>query len=179
MPNEKFATDRDAMTKAASLASREKNVPAPLRNVLFICSDNSRASIIAEALLKRRGSNYFRVFSGGGAPMADIHPMTHQVLTAQRVWRPELKSKSWGEFLRHDSPQMDFIISLGERAPDGLPSRWPGNPRVMHWRIHEPICDGNAEEIAHAFRKTFTELETRIKLFTLVNTKESIRRAAA
>jgi protein-tyrosine-phosphatase len=157
----------------------EQRWQRPARNVLFICSDNARASIIAEALLKRWGGRHFQAYSAGSAPAAEVHPLTQQVLSTQRVWRPELKSKSCEEFLRSDSPQMDFIISLGERAPDGLPTGWPGNPRIMHWRITEPVLDGTPTERTHAFKKTFTELETRVRLFTLVNTRELGRRAAA
>ena len=169
----------NAVSRLALSSSAENKMPPSVRNVLFICPDNSRASIIAEALLKRWGCGSFQAFSAGNTPTPVVHPMIHQLLVAQRVWRPELKSKSWHEFLRPDAPRMDFIISLGDRAPDGLPSRWPGNPRVMHWRVSEPLGDGTAVESAQAFRRTFTELETRIKLFTLVNTRKSIRRAAA
>ena len=74
---------------------------------------------------------------------------------------------------------MDFVISLGSRAPDGMPSSWPGNPRVIHWRISEPQTDGSQKENLRAFRKAFTELETRIKLFVLVNERKARKKIAA
>jgi hypothetical protein len=74
---------------------------------------------------------------------------------------------------------MDFVISLGSQAPDGLPSSWPGNPRVIHWRISEPRVDERLAESVRALRKTFRELETRINLFVLVNQRETLRKIAA
>ncbi|MBV8135154.1 MAG: hypothetical protein JO121_05855 [Deltaproteobacteria bacterium] len=74
---------------------------------------------------------------------------------------------------------MDFVISLGYRAPDGLPSTWPGNPRIIHWRISEPGVEGGPAENMRALRKTFSELETRINLFVLVNRKEKLGKTAA
>ena len=73
---------------------------------------------------------------------------------------------------------MDFVITLGERAPDGAPMQWPGNPQTLHWRITGPDT-ATPTEVPHVFRKAFTELETRIRLFVLVYRKEKIKRAVA
>jgi hypothetical protein len=60
-----------------------------------------------------------------------------------------------------------------------MPSSWRGDPRVIHWRISEPRADGGQKENIRAFRKTFTELETRIKLFVLVNERKARKQIAA
>ena len=148
-------------------------------NVLFLCRDNSTLSIIAEALLKRWGGKLFRAFSAGLQAASGINPMAAQVLKSQRVWRDDLRPRSCDEFAAPTAPPMEFVSSVGERPPEGLPSAWPGNPRVMHWRITEPLIDGGAAAQANGIRKSFAELETRIKLFTLVNGRETTRRAAA
>jgi hypothetical protein len=71
------------------------------------------------------------------------------------------------------------VIGLGEHWPEGLPSAWPGNPHILHWDIREPKADGDAAEKKRAFNKMLTELETRIRLFVLVNEKETQTRPAA
>jgi len=173
------ATKEPDVQRSASASAETRAPVTTCRNVLFLCPDNSCASIFAEAILRNCARGSFQAFSAGSKPIAEIHPLTVNVLKSQRVWRPELKTKGCEEFLGQDSPKMDFIISLGERAPEGLPPRWPGNPRVMHWRISEPIVDGQGTEKLHMFRKTFGELDTRIRLFTLVNTRQTFKRAAA
>jgi arsenate reductase len=148
-------------------------------NVLFLCRDNTTASIIAEAILKRWGGPHFRAFSAGSQAGPQVHPLAVEIMKSQRVWREDLKVKAWQSFLGPEAPTMDFVISVGARAPDGLPPRWPGNPRVMHWRITEPLVDGDRSANARGFRKTFSELDTRIRLFALVNERETLKRAAA
>jgi len=158
---------------------QRKKTTSQRYNVLFLCPDNSAGSIIAEALMKRWGDDSFRAFSAGSRPGTEVHPMAMDILKAQRIWDQGLQPKGCEEFLRQDGPRMDFIISMGDHPPDGLPAQWPGNPRVFHWRISEPIVDGKPAEKSHAFRRTFAELETRIKLFILVNEKEAMKRSAA
>jgi len=50
---------------------------------------------------------------------------------------------------------------------------------ILQWHISEPIADGDAAEKKRAFKKTLTEVETRIRLFVLVNEKEALKRPAA
>lgn len=148
-------------------------------NVLFVCPDNSASSILAEALLKRWGGAGFRAFSAGCNPAPDVHPMTRELLEMNRITRDGLRPKSWEQYLGQESPRMRFVISLGDQKPDGMPSTWPGNPKLVHWHISEPLVDGSSAQQARAFRKTFTELETRVKLFVLVNDRPTSRMAAA
>lgn len=147
-------------------------------NVLFFCPDNSASSILAEALLNRWGGSEFRGFSAGSNPAPDVHPLAIDMLKANRM--PATSSpKSCQKYLGQDAPQMRFVISLGDHKPDGLPATWPGNPQVVHWRITEPLAEGTIKDKMRAFRKAFTELETRVKLFVLVNNRPAHRKAAA
>jgi arsenate reductase (thioredoxin) len=148
-------------------------------NVLFICPDNAIHSIMAEALLKRWGRDDFCAFSAGIEPRGIIDPRALELLKKERVWHPALRSKGYQEFLGPDAPRMNFVISLGERPADGAPSQWPGNPQAIHWHITKTDSAGKPAEVAHAFRKAFTELETRIKLLVLVYERERGKRAAA
>ncbi len=147
--------------------------------VLFVCRDNSACSIIAEAILKRWGGNDFQAFSAGIHPASEVHPLAIDLLKAQRLWGHDFQTKGCNEFLRHDARHMDFIISIGERLSNDLPAEWPGNPRIIHWRISEPMVGGKPVEKAVAFRRTFRELENRIKLFVLVYEREVVKKAAA
>ena len=153
-------------------------MPGERYKVLFICRDNAVHSIMAEALLKRWGDGDFYGFSAGIKPSAVIDPHTLELLKEGRVWRSDLHPKSYQEFFRRDAPLMDFVITLGERAPDCAPMQWPGNPQTLHWRITSPDTATPAD-VTHIFRKAFTELETRIRLFVLVYRKEKIKRAVA
>jgi arsenate reductase (thioredoxin) len=147
--------------------------------VLFVCHDNSASSIIAESILKRWGAKEFLAFSAGIHPAREVNPLAIAVLKAQRLWGQGIQTKGCNEYLKHDAQCMNFIICIGEQLPIDLPVKWPGNPSVMHWRISKPIVDGKPREKALAFRKTFLELENRIKLFILVYERERVKKAAA
>jgi len=147
--------------------------------VLFVCHDNSTCSIIAEAIMNRWGGKDFRVFSAGIRPASEVHPVTVDLLKAQRLWGQNIQTKGCNEFLKHDAQRMNFIISIGEQRPIDLPTGWPGNPSIIHWRISEPKVDTKPAKTALAFRRTFGELENRIKLFVLVYERERVKKAAA
>jgi arsenate reductase (thioredoxin) len=148
-------------------------------SVLFVCPDNSIRSILAEAVLKGRGGKDFNSFSAGTQPAGDVHPLAKDLLKEFRLWHDGLKSKGCDQFLGPDAQPMDYVISVGERPPAGLPPAWPGQPRVIHWRITDPIMDRKPAENERSMRKSLGELETRIKLFVLVHERESHRPRAA
>ena len=148
-------------------------------NVLFVCRDNSAWSVIAEAILKRWGGKDFRAFSAGIRPTADVHPLAIDVLKSRNLWEQDFQTKDCNEFRSDGAQKMNFVVSIGDQPYDDLPRDWPGNSKVVHWRISDPIVDGNPAERALAFRRTFRELENRIKLFILVNERKTYRNAAA
>ena len=147
--------------------------------VLFVCYDNSACSIIAECILKRWGDQQFRAFSAGIHPASEVNPRAIAVLKAQRLWGQGIRTKGCIEYLKDDAQSMNFIICIGDQPPVDLPVKWPGNPTIIHWRITNPIVDGKLKEKALAFRKTFLELENRIKLFILIYERERAEKAAA
>ena len=134
-------------------------------NVLFVCKDNSIRSIAAQALLNRFGGNRFHAFSCGLQPAAKIHPRTVEMLTAHGLPGETLRTRSMSDFLAASAPDMDFVINL---CDEPLP-RLPGNPFIAHWGITDPLSGGSdATREALAFRRTFRELETRIRLFSVL-----------
>lgn len=147
--------------------------------VLFVGYDNSACSIIAESILKRWGGKQFLAFSAGIHPASEVNPQAIAVLKTQRLWGREIQTKGCKEYLKDDAQSMNFIICVGDQPPLDLPVKWPGSPSIIHWRISNPIVDGKPREKALAFKKTFLELENRIKLFILIYERERIKKTAA
>jgi len=126
----------------------------PHYNALFLCTGNSARSILAAAILNHKGAPHFTAYSGGSFPKGTIHPMALKQLEISHLPTDGLRSKSWDEFARPDSPKMDFIFTVCDNAKGEVCPIWPGQPVTAHWGVPDPAAVvGTQEEIEHAFRK--------------------------
>jgi len=138
-------------------------------NVLFLSSENSSRSIVAEAVLNHWGKGRFRAFSAGTDPAGEVDPLALELLKAANLSTEGLRSKNWREFAAPGVPEMDFVIDVGERRIAELQGALPGNPFAARWTITDPFAArDNPAERRRAYRRTFGELENRVRLFTLV-----------
>jgi protein-tyrosine-phosphatase len=136
-------------------------------DVLFLCTGNSARSIMAEALLNFWGGARFKGFSAGSHPKGEVHPLALETLRRNRLPTHDLRSKSWDEFARPDSPPLDFVFTVCDRAAEEMCPAWPGQPMTAHWGIVDPAAvEGTLEQQEHAFNRAFRELDARLKIFT-------------
>ena len=136
-------------------------------NVLFLCTGNSARTIMAECSLNHWGAGRFRAFSAGSHPLGHIHPRTLQLLRELHHPTEGLRSKSWDEFARPDSPPLDFVFTVCDKAASEACPLWPGQPMTAHWGVEDPAAFiGPEDKQLAAFRKIYLEPDTRIKLFT-------------
>ena len=136
-------------------------------NVLFLCTGNSARSIIAESLLKQWGRGGFVGYSAGSFPKGEIHPLALELLDDMNLPTAGLRSKSWDEFAAPGAPKMDFVFTVCDNAAGEVCPVWPGRPMTAHWGIADPAAvAGPEKERKAAFRTAFTELASRIKIFT-------------
>ena len=134
-------------------------------NVLFLCTGNSARSIIAEAILNRKGAPTFRAYSAGSHPKGAVHPAAIRQLQSAHLPIDGLRSKDWSEFAQPGSPQMNFVFTVCDKAKEVCPF-WPGQPMTAHWGVPDPVAvEGTPEEIEKAFRAAFMILDRRITLF--------------
>ena len=139
-------------------------------NVLFLCTHNSARSILAEAALNNLGQGRFKAFSAGSSPRENQqpNPMALAVLDKAGISIEGLHSKSWDEFGKPDSPQMDLVITVCDNAAGETCPYWPGQPATAHWGYPDPSeVQGTDEQRMEAFRQTLHAIHRRLEL--LVN----------
>lgn len=135
-------------------------------NVLFICTGNSARSIIAESLLNQLGGGKFRAYSAGSHPAGFVHPKALKLLERNRFCTTDLRSKNWDEFAGPDAPQMDFVLTVCDKAAGEVCPVWPGQPMSAHWGVEDPAtATGTPAQIEKAFADAFMVLQRRIALF--------------
>ena len=135
-------------------------------NVLFLCSDNSACSLMAEAILNRDGAGRFRAFSAGRQPVHGMAPMVENLLKKLNYPLEPLRSKSWDLFAHPDAPPMDFIFTLSDLGAAGEMPSWPGTPMTAHWGVPDPLNDRRGEaEQAVLVAEVFRMLSNRIDIF--------------
>ena len=135
-------------------------------NVLFLCTGNSARSIMAEAIMNSKGQPNFVAYSAGSHPSGAVRPEALRELETANLPTRGLRSKSWDEFSRPDSPKMDFVFTVCDNAANEICPVWPGQPMTAHWGVPDPAAvRGTEEQVAKAFRDAFFLLERRISLF--------------
>jgi arsenate reductase (thioredoxin) len=135
-------------------------------NVLFLCTGNSARSILAEAIMNRKGFPSFTAYSAGSHPKGAVHPAALQLLEAAKFSTANFRSKPWDEFAKPGSPKLDFVFTVCDNAAGEVCPIWPGQPMTAHWGIPDPAAVvGTPGQIDKAFRDAYVALDRRIGLF--------------
>lgn len=138
----------------------------PRFNVLFLCTGNSARSIMAEAILRRKGAPNFGAYSAGSHPAGVVRPEAIRQLEAVHISTEGLRSKSWDEFTGPEAPHLHFVFTVCDYAAREVCPFWQGQPMTAHWGVPDPAAvQGTEEEIDQAFTYAFTILDRRINLF--------------
>ena len=115
--------------------SPESGTTGPrVRNLLFIGAGNAGPSLIAEALLRHQAGDAFEVFSAGIEAVAEPDAAVMAFLATGDHDTGLLWSKPLSTWLGEGAPQMDIVVTLGDRAAAFAPD-WPGNPHRATWRL--------------------------------------------
>jgi arsenate reductase len=135
-------------------------------NVLFLCTGNSARSIMAEAILNRKGQPNFVAYSAGRHSAGAVRPEALKQIENAGMTAAGWRSKSWDEFARPGAPELDFVFTVCDNAANEVCPVWPGQPMTAHWGVPDPAAvTGSPGEIERAFREAFIILDRRISLF--------------
>ena len=135
-------------------------------NILFLCTGNSARSIMAEAIMNKKGFPTFTAYSAGSHPKSAVNPAALHQIELAKLSTTGLRSKDWEEFAKPGAPKLDFVFTVCDNAAKEVCPVWPGQPMTAHWGVPDPAAvEGSPEKVDKAFREAFLVLDRRISLF--------------
>lgn len=140
----------------------------PLR-VLFLCTENSARSQMAEGLLRQLGQGNFEAASAGSQPAEQVHPLARRVMEQVSIDMSQAMPKHMSMF---QGQHFDAIVTVCDRVREICPT-FPGDPEHIHWSFPDPALAGGSEEaLYHVFEQTSLQLATRIRLLITLLERE-------
>lgn len=135
-------------------------------NVLFLCTQNSARSILAEAIMNHDHGARFQAFSAGSQASGEVSGEVLALLERLGYPTEGLRSKSWDAFAGPEAPEMDFVFTVCDDAATEECPVWPGAPMSAHWGVPDPkAVTGDATARRLACLEAFRMLERRIGVF--------------
>jgi protein-tyrosine-phosphatase len=145
-----------------SLAQEQPvHLSTPIR-VLFLCTENSARSQMAEGLLRHLAGTMAEGYSAGSQP-SQVHPYAVQVLAHLGIDIQHATSKHV-EVFREQS--FDAVITVCDRMRECRPT-FPGTYEPIHWSLPDPVAGAEMSEQERyaAFERLAQQLLTRLRSF--------------
>jgi len=129
------------------------------KKVLFICTQNSARSQMAEGLFRSMYGNRYDVYSAGTRPFR-VNPFAIRVMGEIGIDISNHRSKSVNEF---QGIEFDYVVTVCDNAKENCPF-FPGGKEYLHYSFTDPAAtQGNEEEILATFRKVRDEIRNWIE----------------
>ena len=137
-------------------------MPAELTRVLFLCTQNSARSILAECVLNRMGAGRFEGHSAGSHPAGRVNSGALELLARAGHPIEHLRSKSWHDFASPGAVQMDLVITVCDNAAAESCPVWPGAPSRAHWPLTDPAAVADPAARTATFAAVYREIQARV-----------------
>ncbi|MBN2005712.1 MAG: arsenate reductase ArsC [Anaerolineae bacterium] len=134
--------------------------------VLFLCSQNSARSQMAEAFLRLYGGDRFEAHSAGLEP-APIHPYALQVMAEAGIDLAAAghRAKSLIEEYFDKQVHLGYLITVCSNAEAKCPI-YPWGGLREYWGFEDPaVFVGTPEEQLAKFREVRDQIANRVKAF--------------
>ena len=129
--------------------------------VLFVCTENSCRSQMAEGLLRQHASDRFDAFSAGAQP-TKLNPMAVEVMKEIGIDISAQHSKDVAQFL---GQTFHYIVRVCDKVREKCPVL-PGAVWYLDWSVEDPsFAQGSATERLAVFRRVRDQIEEKVAEF--------------
>lgn len=131
------------------------------QKVLFLCTQNSARSQMAEALLREHGGDRFEAYSAGCRVAEEIHPHAVAVMEEAGVDISDQYPKGLRTYM--GKVGFNYSIIVCARAEKDCPKTFPGVGTRLVWLFDDPRGEGvPEEERLEKFREVRDQIEQKI-----------------
>ncbi len=131
------------------------------QKVLFLCTQNSARSQIAEALLRHHAGDHFETYSAGCEAAEEIHPYVQEVMDEVGIDTAGQHPKGLRTYM--GKVGFNYSIVVCARAEKNCPKTFPGVGTRLVWAFDDPRGeDVPDEERLEKFREVRDEIEQKL-----------------
>ena len=145
--------------------------------VLFLCTQNSARSQMAEGFLREHGEDRFEAYSAGCSVAEEIHPYTVRVMEESGIDIKDQYPKGMREYM--GKMHFGYLITVCARAEKECPTVFPGVGLKLTWLFDDPRgVEVPEKERLEKFREVRDQIEAKI-LHWLEHPEEEIAKLEA
>jgi arsenate reductase len=131
------------------------------QKVLFLCTQNSARSQMAEALLRHHAGDRFEVYSAGYNVGQEVHPYAVEVMEEVGIDISDQYPKGLRTYM--GKMGFNYSVIVCARAEKDCPKTFPGVGTRLVWVFDDPRGeDVPEEEMLEKFREIRDEIEQKI-----------------
>ena len=135
------------------------NLSRQKKKILFLCTNNSARSQMAEGLLKALGNNDYEVYSAGISP-SRVNPYAIKVMAEIGIDISNSRSKSIDVF---QGEEFYYVVTLCDHAKKTCPF-FPDSKEHLHKNFTDPAgIEEGEDELLNIFRGVRDEIKDWIE----------------
>jgi arsenate reductase len=133
------------------------------QKVLFLCTQNSARSQMAEGLLRHLAGDRFEAYSAGIDPTDEIHPCAVEAMREVGIDISDQYPKGLKTYMGKMS--FNYLIIVCARAEERCPKTFPGVGTTFSWIFDDPRRDEDLpyDSILERFRLVRDQIELRMR----------------
>ena len=145
------------------------------QKVLFLCTQNSARSQMAEGFLRHLGDGRFEAYSAGIDPTDEIHPCAIEAMREVGIDISDQHPKGLKEYMGKQT--FNYLIIVCARAEERCPKTFPGVGTTFSWIFEDPRRDEDLpyDSMLERFRAVRDQIEMRMREW-LEHPEEELRK---
>jgi arsenate reductase len=133
------------------------------QKVLFLCTQNTARSQMAEGFLRHLAGDRFEVYGAGIDPTDEIHPCAIEAMSEVDIDISDQHPKGLRTYL--GKMGFNYLIIVCARAEERCPKTFPGVGTTFSWIFEDPRRDEEIpyDSMLERFRVVRDEIELKIR----------------